>query len=211
MSVFKLQYFADPMCSWCYGFSPVISRLQHEHGDQLQLDLIMGGLRPYQNQPLPESTRQEIFHHWHEVERMTGQPFCRRGALVPGFVYDTEPACRAVVLLRRLHPQQALAYLAGLQRAFYAEGRDITRHAVLAEIAAGHGADAKAFTAALDAQTARRDAQADFSRTHDALVEGFPTLLLERSGRRALRLAIGFVPYDELCTRLREHELLDAA
>jgi putative protein-disulfide isomerase len=23
-----LVYFADPMCSWCYGFSPVIAALE---------------------------------------------------------------------------------------------------------------------------------------------------------------------------------------
>ena len=27
MADLQLVYFADPMCSWCYGFSPVITTL----------------------------------------------------------------------------------------------------------------------------------------------------------------------------------------
>lgn len=211
MSAIDLQYFADPMCSWCYGFSPVISRLQQEHGDALRLELVMGGLRVHPNQPLPPETRDGILHHWQEVERRSGQPFQRPGALVPGFVYDTEPACRAVVLMRGRKPEAALAYLADLQRAFYAEGRDITQPTVLAERAARYGVDAGEFAAALDTEAARDAVQTDFWRTRDALVEGFPTLMLQRAGRRALRLAVGYCDYHELIDRLRQNQLLAAA
>ena len=35
-----LWYFADPMCSWCWGFSPVISEIKksyHHHGKEAPL------------------------------------------------------------------------------------------------------------------------------------------------------------------------------
>ena len=40
-----LLYVADPMCSWCYGFSPVIGAVAGHFGDRLPVRLLMGGLR----------------------------------------------------------------------------------------------------------------------------------------------------------------------
>ena len=41
-----LIYFSDPMCSWCYGFSPVIEEIRRAYGRALPVRLVMGGLRP---------------------------------------------------------------------------------------------------------------------------------------------------------------------
>ncbi len=35
-----MLYFADPMCSWCWGFSPVIDRVESEFGDRFDLNLV---------------------------------------------------------------------------------------------------------------------------------------------------------------------------
>ena len=42
----QLVYVADPLCSWCYGFGPELTRLL-ERIPQAKVDLVMGGLRPY--------------------------------------------------------------------------------------------------------------------------------------------------------------------
>jgi putative protein-disulfide isomerase len=42
----RLLYFADPLCSWCYGFGPELARLLAAHADAT-LELVMGGLRPF--------------------------------------------------------------------------------------------------------------------------------------------------------------------
>ena len=39
----RLVYFADPMCSWCYGFSPVITAIAERFEDRMPLQLVMGG------------------------------------------------------------------------------------------------------------------------------------------------------------------------
>ena len=41
----RLVYLADPMCSWCYGFSPVIAAIAERFEDRMPLQLVMGGLR----------------------------------------------------------------------------------------------------------------------------------------------------------------------
>ena len=55
-----LLYFADPMCSWCYGFSPVISALADEFQDRLSLRVVMGGLRAGNTQAMRPQDRDYI-------------------------------------------------------------------------------------------------------------------------------------------------------
>lgn len=105
-----LWYFADPMCSWCWGFTPVISAIREQYQDRLGFELIMGGLRPGTTEPVTPQFRDEILHHWREVHRRSGQPFRFDGALPDGFIYDTEPPSRAAIAVAELNPSLAFPY-----------------------------------------------------------------------------------------------------
>src|SRR5690606_34435684 len=91
----RLIYIMDPMCSWCWGFAPVLDALQSAH-PQLPLHLVVGGLRPGVTDPLSEATRRTLGEHWQAVGRTSGQPLLTPDALPDGFIYNTEPACRAL-------------------------------------------------------------------------------------------------------------------
>lgn len=78
-----LWYLADPMCSWCWGFAPVIDMIRDDYSDQLSTELLLGGLRPGTKLPMEPSQREEILNHWHAVHRKTGQLFLFEGAMPP--------------------------------------------------------------------------------------------------------------------------------
>ncbi|AAZ97999.1 conserved hypothetical protein [Thiobacillus denitrificans ATCC 25259] len=178
-----LWYFADPMCSWCWGFSPVIEALRERYGARLRVALVLGGLRPGERAALSAAAREDILHHWHAVAERTGQPFRFDGALAPGFVYDTEPASRAVVAVGALAPGQIFAMFKAIQHAFYAEGRDVTQPDVLAALAAGCGIDTPRFQPAFDSDDARAKTRAHFRQARAAGVHGFPALILQQDDR----------------------------
>ena len=92
-----LWYFADPMCSWCWGFSPVITQVKENYLDKLNIALVMGGLQTEDVGVMSEDSQKEIFHHWHQVVEMTKQPISFDNAFPENFIYNTEPACRAVI------------------------------------------------------------------------------------------------------------------
>jgi len=52
-----LWYFADPMCSWCWGFSPAISVIKASYSDRLKIALMLGGLRPGTTEPVTPKFR----------------------------------------------------------------------------------------------------------------------------------------------------------
>jgi putative protein-disulfide isomerase len=174
-----LWYFADPMCSWCWGFSPVIETLRSAYRTHMKIALVLGGLRPGETTPMTASGREEILHHWHAVQARTGQPFRFDGALPEGFVYDTEPACRAVVAVGGIKPTQIFSMIKAIQTAFYAEGRDVTQPSVLAVLAAGLGVNGQAFLRAFDSDTAHAHTVAHFRQARQAGVRSFPTLIVQ--------------------------------
>ena len=96
MTAPHLIYFADPMCSWCYGFSPVMEDIRRAFGRALPVRLVMGGLRPGTETPMTQEAKDSLRGHWTHITEATGLPF--GGAVLddPGFLYDTDPAARAV-------------------------------------------------------------------------------------------------------------------
>ncbi len=178
-----LWYFADPMCSWCWGFSPVIETLRDEYRERMKIALVLGGLRPGETAPMTAAGREDILHHWHQVHERTGQPFRFEDALPEGFVYDTEPASRAVAAIGGIESALIFPLFKAIQSGFYAEGRDVTQADVLAELAAGLGVAAARFLSAFDSDEARARTQAHFRQARQAGVRGFPTLIVQRDAQ----------------------------
>ena len=178
----RLLYVMDPMCSWCWGFAPIVEALvEQAQAAGVDLHLVVGGLRTGSGAALEPATRRYILEHWQAVTDATGQPFTIEGALPDGFVYDCEPACRAIVAARSLAPDCAWRLLKLIQQAFYVQGRDVTQASVLAELAQTAGLPRIEFAAAFDSAEQHTATAADFT-----WVAGFPTLLAERDGQLAL-------------------------
>ena len=183
----RLLYVMDPMCSWCWGFSPIAQALvEQAQAAGVELHLVVGGLRTGNGAALEPAARRYILEHWQAVANATGQPFTFEGALPDGFVYDCEPACRAVVAARSLAPDCAWALLKLIQQAFYVQGRDVTQASVLVELAKRAGLPRIEFAAAFDSAEQYGATAADFTWVQDLGIAGFPTLLAERNGQLAL-------------------------
>lgn len=191
----ELVYFADPMCSWCYGFAPVITAIEQQFRGRLPLRLVMGGLRAGQTRPMREEDKDYIRSAWTRVNAASGQPFDFSFFDRDGFVYDTEPACRAVVTMRRRDSARALALMERIQTAFYAENRDVTSPDVLADIAAEEGQDRDAFAAAMLSPDVRNETFRDFLTAQEFGIQGFPALIAGGGNRYAL-VTSGYRPLD---------------
>lgn len=201
-----LLYFADPLCSWCYGFGPELSKLLERRPDT-RLDLVMGGLRPFNTETMSPKFKDMLREHWRHVAQASGLPFSEAILERDDFVYDTEPPCRAVVTARHLDRDLAYAYLKAVQAAFYRDGREVTRALVLADVAAETGYDRAAFLGALESQELRGQTKDDFATAQSLGVGGFPTVALA-DGRQLFLVTSGYVTEDVLEHRLDEIERL---
>ncbi len=205
----KLIYIGDPMCSWCYGFGKSLAAaLAALPG--LQLEIVVGGVRNRSTELLDEAGKQFRLAHWERVEALSGLPFNRQAFVArDGFVYDSEPVCRAVVAARRLvGAEPLLSVFRALQHAFYVDGRDTTDVLTLSEVAAT-ALQAMHYPAATEAMLAlMRDpaivaeTQAEIRRARTLGARSFPTLLVDRGG--VPETVGGFLNAEALIARLRE-------
>lgn len=198
-------YIADPMCSWCYGFGPELVALQNRLPD-VPLEIVVGGLRANNTKLMDEALKTTLLSHWRHVEEATGLPFSDEVLSHAGFIYNTEPACRAVVAARMLAPAATLQVFHAIQHAFYAEALNVTQGDVLARVAssaltnAGFQIDAETFEAKWAAAESIAATHDDFIQTQRWGVTGFPTLVLERNGKLDL-ITSGFVRTEALVER----------
>ncbi|MEM6902652.1 MAG: DsbA family protein, partial [Pseudomonadota bacterium] len=144
----QLVYFADPMCSWCWGFKPSLLAVLEAYGSRLPLRMIMGGLRAGNTKVMDTEQKTTIRQHWEHVAEASGQPFRYEFFDRDGFVYDTEPACRAIVAGGEIAPDRVIPYLVAVQSGFYQENRDVTDPEVLADLSVDAGMDRDEFLAA---------------------------------------------------------------
>lgn len=201
----RIFYFADPMCSWCWGFAPVIARILAAARDRASVRapvrLVAGGLRVGTTEPMDARAKAAIRGHWEHVQAATGQPFDFGFFAREGFVYDTGPACRAAVAMRNLAPRHAFAYFEALQRGFYEDGRDVTEPSVLAAIAEPFCAGAETFAAVYAAKEIEEATLADFRLTQALGIAGFPAVVLKDEAG-LVPLTVGYQPFEDLAPAL---------
>ncbi|CDM40124.1 DsbA family protein [Ectopseudomonas oleovorans] len=197
----RLLYVMDPMCSWCWGFAPVVEALAEQAAvDGVPLQIVTGGLRRDQV-AINAAARVRYLGYWQAVNASTGQLFDFERGLPEGLVYDTEPACRALVTARQLDAASAWTLLKLVQQAFYTEGADVTQASVLVQLAERAGIPRIEFAEAFDSQAMQEATAADFTWVQDLGIAGFPTLLAERDGQLAL-LTNGYQPLEVLAPLL---------
>ena len=171
----ELVFVVDPMCSWCWGFHPVIEKLRKEYADCYKFSLIVGGLRTKGQMVWNEENKAYLQRHWNTVSQRTGQPFVPNILNRTHFEYDTYPACKAVVTVRELWGEaEAFEYLSKIQYAFYAEGKDITSEEVLCSYVTQ---DKEIFLNFYQSPRAETLMQNDFSKARVMGANAFPSVV----------------------------------
>lgn len=173
-----LIYVHDPMCSWCWGFSPCLDRLLSALPDDMRLRRLLGGLAPDSGEPMPEATREYVQGQWHQIQRA-----------IPGteFNYDfwtacaprraTYPACRAVIAARRQGEEFDPLMTVAIQRAYYLRAMNPSDVGTLSILAGELGLDVAGFDRDLVSPEVDETLRAEIREARELGVDGFPGLV----------------------------------
>ena len=164
------------MCSWCWGFHPVMEAMREQYSDRYDFSLVVGGLRTKGEMPWDAAAKTRLKATWQQVADATGQHFTEKLFERESFEYDTYPACKAVVTVRELWGDAAsFAYLARIQKAFYLDGADITMLQTLLSLIDPERQEAFAtFFASERAEVLMRH---DFSKARSMGANAFPSVV----------------------------------
>jgi putative protein-disulfide isomerase len=200
-------YVYDPLCGWCYGFSPVISELAVAYADEATFEIVVGGMvRGDRVGPLSEIAPY-IRGALDRVESMSGVRFgtaYREDLMGEGKTWlDSEPACLVHAALKEIQSDLCLPYAAAVQRAIYFDGIAPTDEEALIAVALSVGAEEQTLRQKLSEPYTRQAMTNDFSKSEGMGVQGFPTLFMELDNRRYV-LTRGWAPLTDIQGRIRQ-------
>ena len=201
MATREIIYFGDPMCSWCWGFSPVIRNISQTYADEAPVSIVLGGLHAFDTEPMNEGYKATIRHHWEDVGKATGAVFDYAFFDRKGFVLDTEPACRAAVTVRDMDQSKLLHFYDSISRSFYSENKDTTDLGTFKLLATEAGLDADAFQEQFESDVIKETTRNDFEYAKGLGITGFPTVVVKETEGEDTKLALlsgGYQPYDSL-------------
>lgn len=174
-----LYYVHDPMCSWCWGFKPVLEQLQHKLQSKLQLKYILGGLAADSETEMSQQMQSDIRSNWQRIQKT-----------IPGieFNYDfwqkntprrsTYPACRAVIAATLQGEENNTKMIEVIQQAYYLNCQNPSDYTVLYALAKKLELDEAQFKLDIHSENTQNELikQISFSRSIGA--DSFPSLYL---------------------------------
>lgn len=176
----EIIYVGDPMCSWCWGISNHLKKLK-AHFSNFKFTVVVGGLRPGGGDPWDDQFKNFLKHHWKEVNERSRQPFGYTLFDREKFNYDTEPACRAVVVARDWISEMELEFFEAVSRKFYVENSDPTEVVFYASICEKFEIPFEDFSKKFQSDEARLETNQDFMLGRNWGVTSYPTVVLRHN------------------------------
>ena len=129
MSVNKLIYVHDPMCSWCWGYKPTWQKLESALANILPIEYRIGGLAADSDQPMSADMQLQLQAIWQKISSQLGTEFnfdfwrdCQPRR-------STYPSCRAALIARSFNKEPQM--IAAIQQAYYLQAQNPSDEAVL--------------------------------------------------------------------------------
>ena len=174
-----LYYAHDPMCSWCWGFAPVLRTLEAGLPAGVVMRRLLGGLAADTDQVMDPDMQERIRSTWRRIQEN-----------VPGaqFNFDfwtqcvprrsTWASCRAVIAARRQGVEYDKRMTTAIQHAYYMQARNPSDAATLVELAQELGLDMRRFVADIDGEPVRAELEREMQQCEALRIYSFPALVL---------------------------------
>jgi len=170
----QLIYVHDPMCSWCWGFRPALAALIESLPRGIQVQRLLGGLAPDNDEPMDSALQQRLQATWRRIqERIPGTRF--------NFAFWQE--CTMIL---------------AIQTAYYTRALNPSDTDVLERLASEIGLDAQRFSERLGAAATEQALQREIAQTRKLGVRSFPTLLLRAKDQHTWPIPIDYRDADHM-------------
>lgn len=203
-----LIYCYDAYCGWCYGFSPVMKKIAEKYKDQIDVEVLSGGMMIEENAAPIEKIAPFIQTAYTRVEELTGIKFGNdflwhiNHPEQSDWVMNSEKPAIALCIFKEYYPEQQLAFASDMQYALNFEGRDLDDDEAYRHLLEKYGIHPEAFYTKLHSEEYKEQAYYEFALCKQLQVTAFPAVLLQLSETKFHLLARGFTPYEAMEERM---------
>ena len=189
MSVNKLIYVHDPMCSWCWGYKPTWQKLEAALVNILPIEYRVGGLAADSDQPMGTDMQLQLQGIWQKISSQLGTEFNFNFWRECQPRRSTYPSCRAALIARGFNKEPQM--IAAIQQAYYLQAQNPSDEDVLIKLSEKIGLDASLFAQHLHSNELKRRFDDELNYVRSLPIQGFPSLVLIKNNR-AYPIAINY-------------------
>lgn len=203
-----LIYVYDPLCLWCFGFYPVMEKLQNRFGDKLNLDVKTGGLVIGEQAHSIEDDYEHILRDIKQVEKITDAKFGRNFKLLAeegSYRFDSLTPCKAQKTIKKLLPNESLRFAGELQQTLFVEGKSLNKWETYKSLLDHFEVNPTEFKQQLESDSLEEELFNEFKWCRENGAGNFPTLMLQ-VGKEHSVMSRGYRPFDTIESHL--HHLL---
>ena len=205
----KLVYYYDALCGWCYGFSPVMSKIENKYSDKLDIKVISGGLFLGSRAGRVNVVAPHIkAGAYKSVELRTGvkfgKPFLDDVFGNGDMILNSLPPTIALNIVKEKYPDQEVQFAKMLLLAVYFDGIDPTDIESLANYAVKIGFDREDFVTKMKIQKYESAAEIEFELFRSSQYAGMPALVLVKENKEHL-IAHGYMNFEEIDKKLESY------
>ncbi|GAB5465713.1 MAG: DsbA family protein [Candidatus Kapaibacteriales bacterium] len=191
----RLIYVFDPLCGWCYGFTPVIERFAEQH-PELREEVISGGMITGDRIGPIGEVAPYIKTAYKDVENTTGikfgEPFLKDILDEGSAIFTSIPPSVALAIVKDINPEKAFPFSKLLQKSIYYYGNAPEKLEQYQNLAEELGIDTNGFLEKMEDEEYLKLAERDFQMSNSLGVNGFPTVFIV-SGGSIIPIARGYV------------------
>lgn len=205
-----LYYCYDAYCGWCYGFSPVISKLYEQWKDRLAFDVLSGGMILSKAPPHIGIIAPYILNAYQQVETTAGVKFgeeylwhIRHPEQSDWYPDSLKPAI-ALSVFKKYYPDRAVEWAADLQYALHFEGRDLCDDAAYLHLVEKYDLPTDQFYELLRSEEFLEMANYEFALVKQLQVSGYPAVFLQVTDAKFYMVAHGYTAYEQLENNIKK-------
>jgi putative protein-disulfide isomerase len=203
-----LIYCYDAYCGWCYGFSPIIKIIAEEYKDQLEQDVLSGGMILPEKPVHIGATAGYISKAYTTVEELSGIKF-GQDYLWHVFNPDqsdwypnSEKPAIAMCIFKEYYPERVIEFASDLQYSLHYEGRDLTDNEAYRHLLEKYSIQAERFYEKLASEEYKEKAYYEFQLCKQLQVTGYPTAFIQTGELQFKMIARGYTDYETLKSRV---------
>lgn len=174
-----LIYAHDPMCSWCWAFTPTWQDIEAQLPEGMETRFVLGGLAPDSDEPMPAQMQQHLQGTWRQIaEQVASTTFNFDFWTRCSPRRSTWPACRAMIVAEQQQKDMGRKMSSAIQNAYYLNARNPSDDDTLISLAEDLGLDIASFTNDLHSVETRTEHEQQMSLCQSLGLQGYPSLAL---------------------------------
>ncbi|SFE10338.1 putative protein-disulfide isomerase [Chitinophaga sp. CF118] len=202
----KLIYIYDPICGWCYGFTPVIQQLQQQFSKEITFEILSGGMMLNANRR-PASAMYTYIQDAHKrVEETTGiafGPAFLNEYLHTDDIMDSEKPSIALTVFKQYQPENAISFAHDMQVALNYDGKSLNDDQTYIELVQKYQLPEQEFLNKMKEEENRYATHEEFNMIQQWGITGFPAAILD-NGEQLYLIARGYTPLERILEAITE-------